>query len=57
MTWQPIALLGLLALIVFYAGAFLLCMNEQSHNILAYQYGDVTGYCREVTLFPFSLLF
>jgi len=57
MTWQPIAILGLLALIVFYAGAFLLCLNENYHNILAYQYGDVPTYCRETVLFPFSLFF
>jgi len=55
MTWQPIAILGLLALIVFYAGAFLLCLNEGFHNILAYQYGDVGGYCRFWTFFPFTI--
>jgi hypothetical protein len=55
MTWQPIALLGLLALGVFYAGAYALCLNEGFHNILAYQYGDVTGYCRFWTFYPFSL--
>jgi hypothetical protein len=59
MNWQPYALIGLslLALVVFYAGAYALCINEGYHNILAYQYGDVPTYCRQVTLFPFSLLF
>jgi len=57
MTWQPIALLGLLALIVFYGTEFLLCLNTNYHNIIAYQYGDVTGYCRFWTFYPFSLLF
>lgn len=58
MNWQPYALLGfgILALSVFYAGAYALCLNEQSHNILAYQYGDVPTYCRETVFFPFSLL-
>lgn len=53
--WIGLLLLGYL--IVHYGASFLLCLNSGFHNILAYQYGDVPTYCREVTLFPFSLLF
>lgn len=53
--WIGLLILALLA--VHYSASFLLCLNSNIHNILAYQYADVPTYCRQVTLFPFSLLF
>jgi hypothetical protein len=55
--WIGLVLLVLGLLMVHYGASYLLCLNAQFHNILAYQYADVPTYCRQVTLFPFSLLF